>query len=273
MDNTDRNRTSPFAFTGNKFELRAVGSSANTASSMIVLNTIVANQLVEFKNDLDAKIKKGEKKEVAIINILRDYIKKSKAIRFEGNGYSDEWEKEAKKRGLSNVKNTVEALDAFLTEKSKDLFIKNGIFNEVELEARIEIQWENYNKNIQIESRVMGDLAMNHVIPTAITYQNKLITNVKGLKDIGLNPEDSGVIDTIKEISGHIKIIRNNVHDMVEARKVANKIENARERAQKYAFDVKGYFDEIRYHVDKLELLVDDEDWPLAKNRELMFLR
>jgi glutamine synthetase len=273
MDNTDRNRTSPFAFTGNKFELRAVGSSANTASSMIVLNTIVANQLVEFKNDLDAKIKKGEKKEVAIINILRDYIKKSKAIRFEGNGYSEEWEKEAKKRGLSNVKNTVEALDAFLTEKSKDLFIKNGIFNEVELEARIEIQWENYNKNIQIESRVMGDLAMNHVIPTAITYQNKLITNVKGLKDIGLNPEDSGVIDTIKEISGHIKIIRNNVHDMIEARKVANKIENARERAQKYAFDVKGYFDEIRYHVDKLELLVDDEDWPLAKNRELMFLR
>lgn len=273
LDNTDRNRTSPFAFTGNKFELRAVGSSANTASSMIVLNTIVANQLVEFKKELDAKIKKGEKKEVAIINILRDYIKKSKAIRFEGNGYSEEWEKEAQKRGLSNVKNTVEALDAFLTEKSKDLFIRNGIFSEVELEARIEIQWENYNKNIQIESRVMGDLAMNHVIPTAINYQNKLIANVKGLKDIGLNPEDSGVIDTIKEISGHIKIIKKNVHDMIEARKVANKIENARERAEKYCFDVKGYFDEIRYHVDKLELLVDDEDWPLAKNRELMFLR
>lgn len=273
LDNTDRNRTSPFAFTGNKFELRAVGSSANTASSMIVLNTIVANQLIEFKKELDAKIKKGEKKEVAIINILRDYIKKSKAIRFEGNGYSEEWEKEAQKRGLSNIKNTVEALDAFLTEKSKDLFIKNGIFNEVELEARIEIQWENYNKSIQIESRVMGDLAMNHVIPTAIHYQNKLIANVKGLKDIGLNPEDSGVIDTIKEISGHIKIIKNSVHDMIEARKVANKIENARERAQKYSSDVKTYFDEIRYHVDKLELLVDDEDWPLAKNRELMFLR
>ena len=273
MDNTDRNRTSPFAFTGNKFELRAVGSSANTASSMIVLNTIVANQLVEFKKELDAKIKKGEKKEVAIINILRDYIKKSKAIRFEGNGYSEEWEKEAKSRGLSNVKNTVEALDAFLTEKSKDLFIKNGIFNEVELEARIEIQWENYNKNIQIESRVMGDLAMNHVIPTAITYQNKLIQNVQGLKEIGLNPDDSGVIDTIKEISGHIKIIKTSVHDMIEARKVANKIENARERAEKYAFEVRAYFDTIRYHVDKLELLVNDEDWPLAKNRELMFLR
>ncbi len=273
LDNTDRNRTSPFAFTGNKFELRAVGSSANTASSMIVLNTIVANQLVEFKKELDAKIKKGEKKEVAIINILRDYIKKSKAIRFEGNGYSEEWEKEAEKRGLSNIKNTVEALDAFLTEKSKDVFIKNNIFNEVELEARIEIQWENYNKSIQIESRVMGDLAMNHVIPTAIHYQNKLIANVKGLKDIGLNPEDSGVIDTIKDISRHIKVIKNSVHDMIEARKVANKIENARERAQMYCCDVRTYFDTIRYHVDKLELLVDDEDWPLAKNRELMFLR
>ncbi len=273
LDNTDRNRTSPFAFTGNKFELRAVGSSANTASSMTVLNTIVANQLLEFKKELDAKIKKGEKKEVAIINILRDYIKKSKAIRFEGNGYSEDWEKEAQKRGLSNVKNTVEALDAFLTEKSKDLFIKNGIFTEVELEARNEIQWENYNKSIQIESRVMGDLAMNHVIPTAINYQNKLIENVKGLKEIGLNPEDSGVIDTIKDISGHIKIIKENVHNMIEARKVANKIENARERAQMYCCDVKNYFDEIRYHVDKLELLVHDEDWPLVKNRELMFLR
>ena len=273
LDNTDRNRTSPFAFTGNKFELRAVGSSANTASSMIVLNTIVANQLVDFKKELDAKIKKGEKKEVAIINILRDYIKKSKAIRFEGNGYSEEWEKEAEKRGLSNIKNTVEALDAFLTEKSKEVFIKNNIFNEVELEARIEIQWENYNKSIQIESRVMGDLAMNHVIPTAIHYQNKLIANVKGLKDIGLNPEDSGVLETIKDISRHIKVIKNSVHDMIEARKVANKIENARERAQMYCCDVRTYFDTIRYHVDKLELLVDDEDWPLAKNRELMFLR
>lgn len=273
LDNTDRNRTSPFAFTGNKFELRAVGSSANTASSMIVLNTIVANQLVQFKKELDAKIKKGEKKEVAIINILRDYIKKSKAIRFEGNGYSEEWEKEAEKRGLSNVKNTVEALDAFLTEKSKKVFIENGIFSEIELEARIEIQWENYNKNIQIEARVMGDLAMNHVIPTAINYQNKLIANVKGLKDIGLDPEDSGVMDTIKEISGHIKIIKDRVHEMIEARKVANKIEDARERAEKYSKDVKCYFDEIRYHVDKLELMVDDEDWPLAKNRELMFLR
>ena len=167
----------------------------------------------------------------------------------------------------------MEALDAFLTDKSKQLFIGNEIFSEVELEARLEIQWENYIKTIQIESRVMGDLAMNHVIPTAINYQNKLITNVKGLKDIGLDPADSGVIDTIKEISGHIKIIKTKVHDMIEARKVANKVEDARERAEMYASEVKSFFDDIRYNVDKLELLVDDEDWPLAKNRELMFLR
>lgn len=272
-DNTDRNRTSPFAFTGNKFELRAVGSSANTASSIIVLNTIVADQLVKFKKEVDAKIAKGEKKEVAIINILREYIKKSKAIRFEGNGYSEEWEKEAEKRGLSNTKNTVEALDAYLTEKSKMLFINNGIFSEVELEARIEIQWENYAKIIQIESRVMGDLAMNHIIPTAINYQNKLIANVKGLKDIGLDPKESGVIDAIEEISFRIRTISEKVHEMIEMRKVANKIDNPRERAEVYCFKVRGFFDEIRYQVDKLELLVSDEEWPLVKNRELMFRR
>lgn len=272
-DNTDRNRTSPFAFTGNKFELRAVGSSANCAASIIVLNTIVADQLIKFKKDVDAKIKKGEKKEVAIVNILRDYIKKSKDIRFEGNGYSEEWEKEAEARGLSNLKNTVEALDAFLTDKAKALFIDNGIYNEVELEARNEIQWENYAKIIQIESRVMGDLVMNHIIPTAINYQNRLIENVKGLKEIGLDPSESGVIDSIQEISMRIKTIKTMVHDMIETRKVANKIEDPREHAAMYCFEVKAFFDKIRYHVDKLELLVADEEWPLVKNRELMFLR
>src|SRR5690606_33633780 len=266
-------RTSPFAFTGNKFELRAVGSSANCAASIIVLNTIVADQLIKFKKDVDAKIKKGEKKEVAIVNILRDYIKKSKDIRFEGNGYSEEWEKEAESRGLSNLKNTVEALDAFLTDKAKTLFINNGIYNEVELEARNEIQWENYAKIIQIESRVMGDLVMNHIIPTAINYQNRLIENVKGLKEIGLDPSESGVIDSIQEISMRIKTIKTMVHDMIETRKVANKIEDPREHAAMYCFEVKAFFDKIRYHVDKLELLVADEEWPLVKNRELMFLR
>lgn len=272
MDNTDRNRTSPFAFTGNKFELRAVGSSMNCASPMIVLNTIVADQLVQFKKEVDDLIKKGEKKEVAIINVLREYIKTSKNIRFEGNGYSEEWEKEAKERGLSNIKNSADALDVFLEEKSKNLFIENGIFSEVELEARLEIQWENYAKHIQIEARVMGDLAKNHVIPTAINYQNKLIINVKGLKDVGIEPAET-VVDIIKEITGHITVIQQKVNEMVEARKVANKIENSRERAIEYCYKVKSHFAEIRYHVDKLELLVDDEDWPLAKYRELLFLR
>lgn len=273
MDNTDRNRTSPFAFTGNKFEFRAVGSTANCASAMIVLNTIVADQLNKFRTEVDAQIEKGEKKEVAIVNVLRDYIKSSKKIRFEGNGYSDEWVEEAEARGLSNLRNTPEALDAYLSDKSKELFIGNNIFNEVEIEARQEIRLENYIKTIQIESRVMGDLSINHVIPTAINYQNKLITNVKGLKDIGVDIENDGTVKTIKEISEHISIIRQRVEEMVDARKKGNKIENTREKAEFYLVEVKKFFEEIRYHVDKLELLIDDEDWPLVKYRELLFLR
>ncbi len=207
LDNTDRNRTSPFAFTGNKFEFRAVGSSANCANSMIVLNTIVANQLQEFKKEVDIKIDKGEKKEVAIVNVLRDYIKQSKKIRFEGNGYSEEWVKEAEKRGLSNIKTTPEALDAYISKKTKKLFIDNHIFTDIELEARHEIHLENYIKKVQIESRVMGYLATNHVIPTAIAYQNKLIQNIKGLKEIGIEIKNNLTLDTIKDISKHIQDI------------------------------------------------------------------
>ncbi|GHA58745.1 glutamine synthetase III family protein [Pontibacter akesuensis] len=272
-DNTDRNRTSPFAFTGNKFEFRAVGSSANSSSPMTVLNTIVADQLFEFRQSVEELINnKGMKKEIAIIQVLRDYVAASKAIRFEGNGYSKEWEDEAATRGLSNIKSTPLALDVLASKEVKDIFTKHQIFTEVELEARHEILLEEYVKKIQIESRVMGDLAVNHVVPTAIAYQNKLIQNVRGLKEIGL--EDAytdSTIEAIKTMSRHITAIQKNVNEMIEARKVANKIDDPRERAIMYNERIFGFFDTIRYSVDKLELMVDDEDWPLVKYRELLF--
>lgn len=273
LDNTDRNRTSPFAFTGNKFEFRAVGSGANSAAPMTILNTIMAETLVKFKDDVDKQIKKNVKKEVAIINVLREYTIQTKRIRFEGNGYSEEWVKEAAKRGLSNVKSTPLALDFLVSEKAKAVFLKHGIYTVRELEARHEILLENFVKKIQIEGRVIGDLALNHIVPTAISYQNKLITNVKGLKDLGLEKETKTVIDTIKEISKHISTIQTDVDAMTEARKKANNIEHMREKAIAYDQEVKKYFDTIRYAVDKLELLVDDEDWPLPKYREILFLR
>lgn len=274
LDNTDRNRTSPFAFTGNKFEFRAVGSSANSSSAMTVLNTIVADQLIEFKNAVNALIDGGKKKEVAIIEVLRQYIIESKAIRFEGNGYSQEWADEAAKRGLSNLPTTPRALDAFLTEETESLFIRNGIFNTIELHARHEILLEDYVKKIQIESRVMGDLALNHVIPTALKYQNKLIQNVKGLKEIGLGEDYSGTtIDMIKKISNHVTTIKTTVDEMIERRKKANKIEDMRERAVMYCDEISTLFQTIRYSVDKLELMIDDEDWPLVKYREMLFSR
>jgi len=272
LDNTDRNRTSPFAFTGNKFEFRAVGSNENTASPMAVLNTIVAEQLTEFYDLVQKEIKGGDEKKVAIVKVLRKYIKESKDVRFEGDGYSDEWVKEAEKRGLPNVKDTPRALDAYLTDKSKKVFAKHNILNETELEARNEIRWENYVMKIQIESRVMGDLAMNHIVPTAIAYQNKLIKNAQGLKELGVNHAE--VINNIETISKHISTIQKEVHNMIEERKRVNKIEDTRELAIAYCDDVKEkYFDKIRYAVDKLELLVDDEDWPLVKYREMLFLR
>ena len=277
LDNTDRNRTSPFAFTGNKFEFRAVGSSANCAVSMTTLNTIVAKQLKDFKKEVDALIEKKDlKKDEAIFNVLREYIKQTKAILFEGDGYSEAWEKEAKKRGLSNHKTTPQALKAKVSKKAIELFSEMGVMNHVEVEARYEIELEEYVKKIQIEGRILGDIARNHVVPTAIRYQNILIENVKGLKEIfGASFEKIAKeqISLIKEISEHIEGINTKVEAMTEERKSANALTNTEKMAAAYCDKVKPYFEEIRYHADKLELLVDDELWTLTKYRELLFTK
>ncbi|RZK48925.1 MAG: glutamine synthetase type III [Pedobacter sp.] len=273
LDNTDRNRTSPFAFTGNKFELRAVGSSANSSGAMTVLNTIVADQLVKFKVEVDKLIKKGEKKDVAILTIIKKYIKESKDIRFEGNGYGKEWEDEAAKRGLSNIKTTPKALDALVSEKTTDLFIKTNVFSKRELHARHEILLEEFYKKLQIESRVMGEVVNSQIIPAAISYQNELIKNAQGIKDLGIGEDALATpLALIKEISDHIKGVKTNVDEMLEARKVSNVIEDTREKAIAYDEKVKIYFDTIRYHTDKLEQIINDQIWPLPKFRELLFL-
>ncbi len=277
LDNTDRNRTSPFAFTGNKFEFRAVGSSANCANAMTTLNTIVAKQLKDFKNEVDALIdKKGLKKDEAIFNVLREYIKQSRRILFEGDGYSEAWAKEAVKRGLSNSKTTPEALRAKVSKEAINLYKEMNVMNHVEVEARYEIELEEYTKKIQIEGRVLGDIARNHVIPTAIRYQNTLIENVKGLKEI-FGDEFKSIgkeqIVLIKDISAHIEGINTKVGAMIEARKKANVITDAQKMAEAYCSDVKPYFEEIREHCDKLELMVDDESWTLTKYRELLFTK
>ncbi|MCU0357287.1 MAG: glutamine synthetase III [Cyclobacteriaceae bacterium] len=272
LDATDRNRTSPFAFTGNKFEFRAVGGSDNCGVAMTALNLIVADQLTHFYDAVTKEIEKGTEKRLAIVNVLRKYIKESKDIRFEGDGYSDAWVKEAAKRKLSNIKNTPRAMDAYLTEKSVALYERHAVLDHKELEARNEIRLEAYIKRIQIEARVMGDLAMNHIVPTAIVYQNKLITNANGLKGLGI--DNKAVVQTIREITELIEIIKTGVRQMIEERKRINKITDTRKRAIAYCDDIKEkYFDKIRDAVDKLELLVDDEDWPLVKYRELLFLR
>lgn len=277
LDNTDRNRTSPFAFTGNKFEFRAVGSSANCSNAMTTLNTIVAKQLKDFKVAVDALIeKKGLKKDEAVFNVLREYIKLSKNILFEGDGYSEAWEKEAAKRGLSNFKTTPQALKARASKQALDLFSEMGIMNHVEVEARYEIELEEYTKKIQIEGRVLGDIARNHVIPTAIRYQNTLIENVRGLKEIfGKDFEKIAKeqLVLIKEISSHIEAINTKVEAMTEARKKANALTDAHKMADAYCEKVKPYFEVIREHCDKLELLVDDEVWTLTKYRELLFTK
>ena len=277
LDNTDRNRTSPFAFTGNKFEFRAVGSSANCAVSMTTLNTIVAKQLKDFKKEVDTLIEKKDlKKDEAIFNVLREYIKQTKAILFEGDGYSEAWEKEAKKRGLSNHKTTPEALKAKVSKKAIELFSEMGVMNHVEVEARYEIELEEYVKKIQIEGRILGDIARNHVVPTAIRYQNVLIENVKGLKEIfGASFEKIAKeqIALIKEISEHIEGINTKVEAMTEERKKANALTSTEKMAAAYCDKVKPYFEKIRYHADKLELLVDDELWTLTKYRELLFTK
>ncbi|MGQ1946172.1 glutamine synthetase III family protein [Geofilum sp. OHC36d9] len=278
LDNTDRNRTSPFAFTGNRFEYRAVGSTANCASALIVLNTVVAAQLKKFKVEVDSLIEKGVKKDEAILQTLKRYIKETKNIRFDGNGYSPEWVEEAARRGLYNVSNVPDAVKAYLKEKSIKVFKDNGIFNEKELEARVEVELEKFTKKIQIESRVLGDLAINHIVPTAVRYMNTLILNVQGLKDVFKDEADynelvADRLDLIRQTSFHIQNIKNKVHDMIEARKVANKVDDMPEKAHLYDTTVRPYLDDIRSHVDKLELIVDDEMWPLPKYRELLFAR
>ena len=277
LDNTDRNRTSPFAFTGNKFELRAVGSKSNCAKPMTVINSIMARQLIEFKKEVDGLIdKKGLKKDEAIFNVLREYIKASKKIRFEGDGYSEEWEKEAEKRGLSNNKTTPTALKAAVSDSTIALYESLGVMSPREIHARHEIELEEYVMKVQIEGRVLGDIARNHVIPTAIRYQNTLIENVRGLKEVfGADFKKHGKeqMDLITAISGHIAEINSMVNKMTDERRAANKLDSAQEKADAYCEKVLPYFDKIRYHCDKLELLVDDDLWTLTKYRELLFTR
>ena len=277
LDNTDRNRTSPFAFTGNRFEFRAVGASANCASAMTVLNTAVGQQLMQFKKDVDALIEKDVKKDEAIFQLIRKYIIDSKNVRFDGNSYSETWPKEAAKLGLTNVNSVVEALDAFTTAKSKKFFKSTKVFTEKELDARIDVRFDNFTKRIQIESRVMADIVLSQIIPVAIDYQTKLIENVQGLKEIYGQNEFKTLagarLELIKAISEHITDVKAKVHDMTEARKVANKITIPREKAVQYETTVLPYLDEIRYHIDKLEEIVDNEMWPLPKYREMLFIR
>ena len=276
LDNTDRNRTSPFAFTGNKFEFRAVGSTANCANPMTVLNTIVAKQLKDFKVEVDTLIKnKNLKKDEAVFNVLREYIKVSKNILFEGNGYSDEWAKEAKKRGLSNNKNTPAALKAKITKKTIALYEEMKVMNKIEVEARHEIELEEYTMRIQIEGRVLSDISRNHIIPVSIRYQNTLIENVRGLKEIfqsNFQKIASEQIDLIEIISKHIAAINSKVELMTDERRKANKL-CGQKAAEAYCNKVKPYFEEIRYHCDKLEMMVDDDLWPLTKYREMLFIK
>lgn len=276
LDNTDRNRTSPFAFTGNRFEFRAVGSSASCASPMIVLNTAVAEQLANFKVEVDKLIDKGIKKDEAILQCLRSQIIASKKIRFEGNGYSEEWIKEAAQRGLPNIPDAPEAYKTFLLPSSKKLLSSNQVLTERELHARYEIRNEIYVKKVQIESRVLGDLAINHIVPTALSYQNMLISNVRGMKELFPNEYEALAetqLQSIKKIAEHVKEIRHLVKDMVERRKDVNAISDYPEKAEVYSKTIRPFLEEIRYHIDKLELIVDDELWPLPKYRELLFVR
>lgn len=276
VDNTDRNRTSPFAFTGNRFEFRALGSSANCASAMIALNAAVADQLTKFKEAVDARIAAGEIKERAILEEAKKLFRENKAIHFDGNGYSDEWKEEAARRGLDCEASVPRIFDAYLKPESVEMFKKTGVFTDVELEARNEVKWEMYTKKLQIEARVLGDLAINHIIPVATRYQSLLLDNVMKIKSI-FDGDDSGLAEqekeTIRKIAKHMYVIKDEVTKMVNARKDANKEENEREKAILYHDTVKPCMDVVRYHIDKLELMVDNEMWPLPKYRELLFIR
>ena len=277
IDNTDRNRTSPFAFTGNRFEFRAVGSEANCASAMIALNSAVADQLAKFKKDVDALIEKGEPKVSAILEIIRGYIKECKAIHFDGNGYSDEWKEEAARRGLDCETSVPVIFDNYLKPETIAMFEATGVMTKKELEARNEVKWETYTKKIQIEARVLGDLAMNHIIPVATQYQTDLINNVYKMQS--LFPAEKAAklsaknLELIEEIADRTAFIKEHVDAMVEARKVANKIESEREKAIAYHDTIVPALEEIRYHIDKLELIVDNQMWTLPKYRELLFVR
>ena len=277
IDNTDRNRTSPFAFTGNRFEFRAVGSEANCASAMIALNAAVAEQLTDFKAEVDALMEKGEAKEAALIRVIRNYIKICKPIRFDGNGYSDEWKAEAERRGLDCETSCPVIFDNYLSADSIAMFESTGVMTQVELEARNEVKWETYTKKIQIEARVLGDLAMNHIVPVAIEYQSRLIDNVYKMKGL-FSAEEAGKLSAenlaiIREISERTTYIKEHVDAMVEARRVANKIEGERAKAVAYHDTIAPMLEQIRYHIDKLELIVDDQMWTLPKYRELLFIR
>jgi glutamine synthetase len=277
LDNTDRNRTSPFAFTGNRFEFRAVGSSANCSQAMIAVNAAVAYQLRKFKVEVDQVIKKGRNKDEAIFQILKKYILDSENVLFEGDGYSKEWHKEAVKRKLSNIESVPDSVKLFLTQNSRDVLVGSGILSAKELESRVEVEYEKFTKKVQIEARVLGDLAINHIVPTAIRYMTSLIENVKGLKEIFNDLEFERLAGARKEvivtISDHISMIKKLVNDMIEERKMANVIEDSYKKAIAYENKVKPYLDEIRVHIDKLELIVDNEMWPLPKYRELLFTR
>ncbi len=276
IDNTDRNRTSPFAFTGNRFEFRAVGSSANCSSAMTALNSVVTAQLIDFRRSVDQKTEKGMKTEQAVFDTLRQYIRESKPIRFEGNGYSDEWKAEAKERGLDCENSVPLIYDAYLSEQSVDMFDTTGVLSKTELLARNEVKWDTYIKKIQIEARVLGDLCMNHIIPVVKRYQSMLLENLYRIKTLfegekakNLSADDE---DLIVDIGEHIAAIKENVELMVEARKRANRIDDVRERAIAYHDTVEVLFDTIRYHTDKLELIVDNQMWTLPKYRELLFI-
>ncbi len=277
LDNTDRNRTSPFAFTGNRFEFRAVGSQTNCAAPLTALSAAMAVQLEEFKKDVDALIESGVKKDEAIFQTIKKVILESNPIRFNGDGYSDNWKDEAAKRGLTNITSVPESLSRYLDKTSKDILVGTGVMSERELEARVEVEMEKFTKKIQIEARVLGDLVINHIVPTAIQYQTELIHNVQGMRDIFDEKEFNELAgarkDLIKNISGHISFIKAKTADMIEARKKCNVIESETEKAYAYDKEVRPYLDEIRYHIDKLELIVDNEMWPLPKYRELLFFR
>ncbi len=277
LDNTDRNRTSPFAFTGNRFEFRAVGSSENCASPVTALNTAIADQLMQFKKEVDKLIDKGVKKDEAIFQMLRKYIIDSKIVRFEGDNYSDDWVKEAKKRGLTNISDVPTAYDAYLTDQTINLFKRQKVLNEKEMEGRTEVRLETYLMKIQIEARILGDLAINHIIPTAIKYQTTLMENVRGLKELydekTYNELSAARLELIKKISQNISTVKAKVYEMIEIRRKVNKIEDMRKKAGEYSTKIAPFLEDIRQYIDELELMVDDEMWPLPKYRELIFTR